>query len=122
MTTQNEQQKAKPNRNKEYYEKTKGFVVSIRLSSSTMEKFDQMTEQTQLGKSQLIRAILDDATIKVPNPRITDDVLRELSAIGNNINQLAKAANIANESGGSFSCGKRLEELKHELALIKEKL
>jgi predicted DNA-binding protein len=116
MTTQNE-------RNKEYYEKTKGFVVSIRLSGSTMEKFDQLTAQTNKGKSELIRAILEGATIKVPNPKVTDDVLRELSAIGNNLNQLAHANNIAKETGLQLSgLGLKIQEVRNELALIKERL
>ncbi|WP_434516308.1 plasmid mobilization relaxosome protein MobC [Dechloromonas sp. ARDL1] len=124
MTTQNEQQKAKPNRNKEYYEKTKGFVVSIRLPGSTMEKFDQMTEETQLGKSQLIKAILDGATIKVPNPRVTEELLRQLTAIGNNLNQLTKIANEAHKAGlinvGGLTS--RLNDIYSQIDVIKGQL
>lgn len=124
MTTQNEQQQAKPNRNKEYYEKTKGFVVSIRLPGSTMEKFDQMTEETQLGKSQLIRAILDGATIKVPNPRVTEELSRELKSIGNNLNQLTKLAHEAHKAnllnvGGLTS---RLLDIEAQIKLIEGRL
>lgn len=124
MTTQNEQQKAKPNRNKDYYEKTKGFVVSIRLPGSTMEKFDQMTEETQLGKSQLIRAILDGATIKVPNPRVTDELLRELKSIGNNLNQLTKVANEAHRAGLTNAEGLRLRllDIQAQIELIEGQL
>lgn len=47
----------------------------------------------------------------------------ELSAIGNNINQLARAANIANESGMQLSgLGLRLQDLKDQLKALKEKL
>lgn len=124
MTTQNEQQKAKPNRNKEYYEKSKGFVVSIRLNGPTMEKFDQMTERLQVGKSQLIRAILDGATIKAPNPRVTEELLRELKAIGNNLNQLTKIANEAHREGlvnvGGLTS--RLLDIDAQIKLIEGRL
>jgi len=124
MTTLNEQQKNKTERNKEYYKKSKGFVVSIRLSGSTMEKFDQMTEQTKMGKSELIRAILDGATIKVPNPKVTDDLLRQLIAIGNNLNQLTRVANEAHKEGlvnvGGLTS--RLTDIQTQIDVIKGQL
>ena len=119
MTTQ----LTRKEQNANYYQKNKSHVVSVRLNQNTMAKFKELEEETQLGKSELVRAILDKAEIRKPNPKVTDDVLRELSAIGNNINQLAKAANIATESGMQLSgLGDRLKELKEQLALIKEKL
>jgi len=119
MTTQIE----KKEQNANYYQKNKSHVVSIRLTESTMARFKELEEESNLGKSQLIRAILAKAEIKKPNPKVTDDVLRELSAIGNNINQLAKAANIATEADVSLNgLGARLNELKAQLVLIKEKL
>ena len=88
-----------------------------------MARFKELEEESNLGKSQLVRAILAKAEIKKPNPKVTDDVLRELSAIGNNINQLAKAANIATESGVTLSgLGLRLQEMKDQLAELKAKL
>lgn len=120
MTTQ---ELSKKEQNANYYKKHKSYVVSVRLNEGTMEKFKDLEEETKLGKSQLVRAILDKAEIKKPNPKVTDDVLRELSAIGNNINQLAKAANIANESGLQLSgLGLRLQDMKEQLAALKEKL
>lgn len=119
MTTQ----LTKKEQNANYYQKNKSFVVSVRLNENTMTKFKELEEETKLGKSELVRAILEKAEIRKPNPKVTDDVLRELSAIGNNINQLARAANIANESGMQLSgLGLRLQDLKDQLAALKEKL
>jgi hypothetical protein len=119
MTTQI----TKKEQNANYYQKNKSHVVSVRLNEKTMTKFKELEEETKLGKSELVRAILDKAEIRKPNPKVTDDVLRELSAIGNNINQLARAANIANESGMQLSgLGLRLQDLKDQLAALKEKL
>lgn len=119
MTTQI----TKKEQNANYYQKNKSYVVSVRLSQETMAKFKELEDETKLGKSQLVRAILDKAEIRTPNPKVTDDVLRELSAIGNNINQLSRAANIATESGMQLSgLGARLHELREQLSLIKEKL
>lgn len=123
MTTQIDQRERKKEQNANYYQKKKSHVVSIRLTETTMARFKELEEESDLGKSQLVRAILDKAEIKKPNPKVTDDVLRELSAIGNNINQLAKAANIATESGVTLSgLGLRLQEMKDQLAALKEKL
>lgn len=124
MTTQDKTKKTKAEKNKEYYEKSKGFVVSIRLPGATMEKFDLMTEQTQLGKSELIRAILEGASIKVPNPNATEGLLRELTAIGNNLNQLTRVANEANREGlinvGGLTS--RLIDIDAQIKLIGRKL
>lgn len=89
-----------------------------------MEKFDQMTEETQLGKSQLIRAILDGATIKVPNPKVTEELLRQLAAIGNNLNQLTKIANEAHNAGLTNAEGLklRLDDINSKIDVIKGQL
>lgn len=119
MTTQ---LPTKKQQNANYYQKTKSHVVSVRLNEETMSKFKELEDETSLGKSELVRAILDKAVIKKPNPKVTDDVLRELSSIGNNINQLARAVNIANEASVSANIGKRLSELQTQLELIRDKL
>ena len=91
--------KTKTQKNKEYYSKSKSNVFSLRLSDETTELFNEMCSTTGKGKSELIRAILDGATIRTPNTKLTNDVLRELSAIGNNLNQLTHVANIASKEG-----------------------
>lgn len=122
MTTQNTTPKTKTQQNHEYYIKSKSNVFSLRLNDETAALFNEMARTTDKGKSELIRAILESATIRIPNPKVTNDVLRELSAIGNNINQLTKAVNAANEANVKTVIGSRLNELHEDLKLIQEKL
>ena len=65
MTTQI----TKKEQNANYYQKKKSHVVSIRLTESTMARFKELEEESNLGKSQLVRAILAKAEIKKPNPK-----------------------------------------------------
>ena len=119
MTTLEKRKQA----NAAYYANNKNHVVSIRLDDNTMAIWNRMAAETTISKNALLRSILSGATIKTPNPKVTDDVLRELSAIGNNLNQLAKAKNEADRAGVQLSgIGLRLDEVKKQLDEIKAKL
>jgi len=99
MTTQNTTSKTKTQQNHDYYIKSKSNVFSLRLNDETAALFNEMARTTDKGKSELIRAILEGATIRIPNPKVTDDVLKALNAIGNNLNQLTRVANEASKEG-----------------------
>jgi len=123
MTTQDSAPKTKTQKNREYYEKAKANVFSLRLSNDTTELFNEMCSTTDKGKSELIRAILEGATIRTPNPKVTDDVLRELSAIGNNINQLARLNNEAKANGVQLhGIALKIDEFKTQLKELSDKL
>ena len=71
----------------------KGFDKHIRLSKEELNELRRKAQASCLNESALIRHLIMGFTPKEkPDDRFYD-VMRELSAIGNNINQLAAKAN-----------------------------
>ena len=71
--------------------RTKGFV--LRLTDSEKERLQAEVRKSCLGQEEFCRrAIL---SLDIPPTRHPDlsSIRRELNAIGNNVNQLARAAN-----------------------------
>lgn len=119
MNTNDKQKEA----NKRNYGNARERVFTVRLTQEEADKINDAVTQTNTSKGAVIRAAIENIQIRTPNPKVTDDVLRELSAIGNNINQLARLHNEAHQSGLQLSgLGLKLSEIKSELEAIKERL
>ncbi len=72
--------------------------VRTRLSAEEYAKLNRDRRPRSMTVSKFLRAIvkahLSNQRAELPHPRgLTDDLLREFSRIGNNLNQLAKQAN-----------------------------
>ena len=67
--------------------------LEVRLSDTEDSKLQQLMNDTGFNASQIIRSLIIGAEIKSRPPDIMPKVYRELSAIGNNINQIARVAN-----------------------------
>lgn len=67
--------------------------LHIMLSDEEDVKLHNMMCETGFTASQLIRSLITQTEIKTRPPSIMPQLLRELSAIGNNVNQIARVAN-----------------------------
>ncbi|MFI3187226.1 MAG: ribbon-helix-helix domain-containing protein [Methylococcaceae bacterium] len=77
--------------------------LNFRIDEETFNKFDAKVSASGLTKSEFFRdLVLTNQTQVVAKPPMTEDKKRALylmNKTSNNINQLAKVANIANQSG-----------------------
>ena len=67
--------------------------LSLRLNAEEYASLKQLSERTGLKMEPTIRSLIMGVTLKPRPPDEYRELLRELSAIGNNVNQIAKAAN-----------------------------
>lgn len=67
--------------------------VGLWLSDKEQRRLSKLCRQSGLSASALLRKLLMDEEIKEKPPEEYAALLRELSGIGNNINQLARWAN-----------------------------
>lgn len=106
------------------YAKAKERIFTIRLDDEQKSRLSEKSKKTGLSKAALIRATLDGIIIKPKNDKLTQDVLKEMSAWGNNLNQLAKIANEAVKAGQlrPDNLYAHLDAIKNELIAIKERL
>jgi ATP-dependent Clp protease ATP-binding subunit ClpA len=78
---------------------SKPCFVRTRLTGTEFTRFKQEAASRSLTQSQLARALiaahLANKRVELPHARgMTSQALRELSRIGNNLNQLARQANV----------------------------
>ncbi len=69
------------------------YRVEIRLNDNEDIKLHNLMRETGFNASQLIRSLILHTEIKTRPPDEYPKLLRELSAIGNNVNQIARKAN-----------------------------
>ena len=67
--------------------------LEVRLNDSEDVKLHELMCETGFNASQLIRSLILRTEIKTRPPDELPKLLRELSAIGNNVNQIARKAN-----------------------------
>lgn len=67
--------------------------LEVRLNDSEDVKLHELMCETGFNASQLIRSLISHTEIKTRPPDELPKLLRELSAIGNNVNQIARKAN-----------------------------
>ena len=83
------------------------------LNDAEEAHFERQTALSGLTDSALIRRQLGGLDIRPRPPDELPQVLRELHAIGNNVNQLARHAN-----AGGYVSGRALNEVRDELRAI----
>ena len=84
----------------------------MRLNDAEFAHLQQQSEATGLGYDPLIRQLIMGLEIRPRPPEEYAALLRELSAIGNNINQIAHWANARKDIP--------LEEVQRATKLVKE--
>ncbi len=99
--------------------------LNFRIDEETFDKFEAKVSASGLTKSEFFRAlVLTNKTQVVAKPPMTRDkkqALYLMNKTSNNINQLAKAVNIANQSGqvADETFNGLLKELEHLIQLMK---
>lgn len=73
-------------------------VITLRLNEAQYQHLQKQTEATGLKMEPLIRQLIMGVNLRPRPPDTYAVLLRELSAIGNNINQLAHQANARGEA------------------------
>lgn len=68
-------------------------TFTVRVTPDELDHITKQTDATGLSKSELARRAIFGLSIKTRKPVADTEALRELAAMGNNLNQLAKAIN-----------------------------
>lgn len=71
----------------------RGKAVLVRLNEQEYAHLKQLSETTGLKMEPLVRQLILGRELKPRPPENLAALLRQMSAMGNNINQIAKAAN-----------------------------
>lgn len=95
--------------------------VLLRLDAQEFSKLEALTEATGMKREQVLRRLIMGVELRPRPPDAYADLLRELSAIGNNINQIAYWANAKH---GIPDCRvQEVQELvRQAFRLLKERL
>ena len=87
--------------------------VKVYLSESEREKFDKLVAKSKLNKSEYMRKkLLDEDVIVIEDIK---ELMKELKAIGNNLNQLTRIANTERQIGN-------LRDMQEELSEVWDKV
>ena len=70
--------------------------ISVRLNEQEHTHLKRLSEITGLKMEPLVRQLILGRELKPRPPENLAALLRQMSAMGNNINQIAKTANISN--------------------------
>ena len=94
--------------------------IKVRTSSVERARWQELAAARCVSLSDLIRARLDGTRLRSRReaPPVAPDLLRELARIGNNLNQLARAAN-RREPVTATAFLARLIEIDRELARLR---
>lgn len=68
-------------------------VIVVHLDNREYESLNQKCRQAGLRREQFVRAVLDGAEVKARPPDSYKTLVREIAAVGNNLNQIAHLAN-----------------------------
>lgn len=94
--------------------------IKVRSSSVERARWQELAAARGVSLSELIRSRLDGTRLRSRRepPPVAPDLLRELARIGNNLNQLARAAN-RREPVTATALLARLIEIDRELAMLR---
>jgi len=95
--------------------------VLVRLDEKEYARLQELTEITGLKREPVIRRLILGAELRPRPPDAYGDLLRELSAIGNNVNQIAYWAN-AKRGISDERILEAQELVRQALRLVKERL
>ena len=77
----------------------KNQVIVVRYTQEQKDRHQLKADNAGLSLSEFLRQAGDNTEITISNNSITLQMIAEINRFGNNTNQLAKAANIANLNG-----------------------
>jgi len=77
--------------------RTHNIKFSLWLNEKEYIKLEKLAKTTGFKKAPLIRNLIMGCEVKPRPPEQLPKLLRELSAIGNNVNQIARVANTTGE-------------------------
>ena len=94
--------------------------IKVRASSAERSRWQDLAAARGVSLSELIRSRLDGTRLRSRRepPPVAPDLLRELARIGNNLNQLARAAN-RREPVTATALLARLIEIDRELGILR---
>ncbi|MBR6120085.1 MAG: plasmid mobilization relaxosome protein MobC [Oscillospiraceae bacterium] len=95
--------------------------VLLRLDAAELSKLDALVQTSGLKREQVLRKLILGVELRPRPPDALGDLLRELSAIGNNVNQIAYWAN-ARRGITDERIREAQELVRQALRLIKERL
>lgn len=72
---------------------SRNIKISVRLSPNEQCYLKKQTKLSGLSGEALIRSLIMDTDIKPIPPEQLGEIIHQLAAIGNNINQIARIAN-----------------------------
>ena len=67
--------------------------LSLRLSETEYAHLKELSEITGMKMEPTIRSLIMGRTLHPKPPKVYPELLRQIAAIGNNINQIARVAN-----------------------------
>lgn len=94
--------------------------IELRVSAEEKAHWQAIATSRGVSLSELIRAALSGQRLRTRRaaPRVDPDLVRELARIGNNLNQLARAAN-RRPPVETVSLLVKLIEIDRELAVLR---
>lgn len=94
--------------------------IELRVSAEEKAHWQAIAASRGVSLSELIRATLSGQRLRKrrSDPRVDPDLVRELARIGNNLNQLARAAN-RRSPVETVSLLVKLIEIDRELAVLR---
>ena len=95
--------------------------VLLRLDAAELSKLDALVQTSGLKREQVLRKLILGVELRPRPPDALGDLLRELSAIDNNVNQIAYWAN-ARRGITDERIREAQELVRQALRLIKERL
>jgi len=96
-------------------------TITLRLSADEYSHLKQQAEATGLKMEPLLRQLIMGVNLRPRPPDSYATLLRELSAIGNNVNQLAHQANAQGEATRQ-EISEAAQLVKQMARLVKETL
>jgi hypothetical protein len=98
---------------------TRNKAVLIRLTEKEKEHLKKQAEITGLKVEPFLRSLIMNMKLKPRPPEVYAKLLRELSAIGNNINQIAYIAN-ASQNISEVKINEACDLIKKAWRYVKE--
>lgn len=92
----------------------------VRLSTADKKKLDQMADRCGISSAGVIRNLIRKNRLPPPMSMEMKEAIFQLSRIGNNLNQLARAANTTGNVPAEREFKNDLEDLKAILRKISD--
>lgn len=101
--------------------KKRSIWLKLRVTDDERGRWTEIAKNKGVTVSDLVRSSLDGLRLRKRReaPKVAPELLRELARIGNNLNQVAHAANCHHQPLASTALLIRLIEIDRELAAIR---